>query len=215
MSKKINQITTSDNLILSNANYKFTIQEDGYVKVKLKNSINASVYWFPFDTCKIEYEQTKILKRPDGSLISEPERGTKVWVLKTGFLSENKDEGYFSTLEYYRSLDHKIYLQQGYIFEQEDKDPSEKKADMLTKQLEIQYEIDRLNAKEGWVAKFDNNYPANNVYYFMIEDGVVDYCHPKLQSNQNLVSKKSAETILAKYTQDELKQYLGIITNNN
>jgi len=164
---------------------------------------------------EIEYEKPTLLKRPDGSLISEPENGVKVWIIKTGFLTEDKDEGYFPSLENYYSLEHNICLKQGYIYEQQEEHLAEKKAEMLTKQLEIQYEIDRLNAEEGWKSEHPSSCTTRyTLEYIHYSNSVRIESYGAIKPSQFktvFMSEKTAETILAKYSQNELKKYLGII----
>ena len=159
----------------------------------------------------------KLLKRPDGSLISEPEEGAEILEISTeGYLQKytviGEAKNYSGATAdfikvFYESKTHKIYLKQGLIFLHKDILLAKKKAQMLTKQLEIQYEIDRLNAEE-------NDEVKQYWYFKSVEDqkgvGIEKTFENAL--NVRVFSKKTAETILVKYTQDELKMYLGIIT---
>lgn len=152
--------------------------------------------------CKVEYEKPTLLKRPDGSLISEPEQGQKIICISLDFSINN--------LEYYYQKGSEAiynYLKQGLIFLPEDRHLAEKKAEMLTKQLEIQHEIDRLNAEEGDTVDQDFVLFLGNGN----KGGEVKAGRTLLAENKILMSEKTAETILAKYSQEELKQYLGII----
>jgi hypothetical protein len=167
----------------------------------LDNSYTVEYMRKHTDYFEIEYEPPKILKRPDGSVISglEVEEGNDLW-----FIAQYNDcflekEGWHSNSPYCKTA-----LAQGKVFQIKDKHLAEKKVEMLSKQLEIQYEIDRLNAEEakktgqvwslaiGWV-------------------GEIEKCAIPYYSGETRMSEETAETILAKYSQDELKQYLGII----
>lgn len=143
---------------------------------------------------EIEYEPT-LLKRPDGSLISEQEieEHTKkiIRILQSYPNYKLAEEDYNGDYHY-------ICLQQGLIFLPEDKHLAEKKAQMLTKQLEIQFEIDRLNAEEGSLGQRSLN-----------ESDIKANIYDKIRKVE--ITEKTADTILAKYSQDELKNYLGII----
>jgi hypothetical protein len=161
------------------------------------------------DFFEIEYEKPTLLKRPDGSLISEPEDGADI--VRIAYIDNNivvekttyKKEADLSSLKF------------GLVFLPEDTYLAEKKAKMLTKQLEIQYEIDILNAEEGWVADWGT---GQDKFHFKvicrnIETGweEVIYTNESEEEGYTVMSKVTAQTILAKYSQDELKQYLGII----
>lgn len=198
--KQVKIIETEPNAKITDHGNFFAVQKEGS---------EIPDYWVGKEYIEgIEYE-SKILKRPDGSVISGLEEGEKVWILKTGFLNEDGDEEYFSSLESYRSLEHKIYLKKGYIFEKKDTDLAEKKAQMLNKKLEIQFEIDRLNAEQGWVA---NWWTVQDKYILESES---DDIHTKVVIAKNVgqtpMSPTTAKTILAKYSQEELQQYLGKI----
>lgn len=162
---------------------------------------------------EIEYypEKPKILKRPDGSLISKPKKGTKITII---------DFDYTLMRGVYRDdLLNNNLLKQGKIFLREDEYLASKKGAMEEKRNEIQYEIDRLDAEEGWVADWKEGPEGRNqtfkyyLYFGHHKDSreVESYFTRNNQSESSYMSKKTAETILSKYTQDELKQYLGII----
>ena len=150
----------------------------------------------------IEYEPT-LLKRPDGSLINEPEKGKWVLVVNS-----------YNQIEEATGYDQYLYqeLKKGNIFLTEDQHLAEKKAKMLSKQLEIQYEIDKLNAEEGWVAGWEDSRQAKFYLHFNYSCSAVEIrnCYFYQSAGQHM-SRKTAETILEKYTQEELRQYLGII----
>jgi len=158
----------------------------------------------------IEYEKPTLLKRPDGSLITEPAENTNVieiWLNgTTGIYQINKHTDNKTVVVRWSNSHDKGLIMQGLIFLPEDKDLAKKKAKRLTKQIEIQLEIDRLNAEEK-----DKN--LGRGYYLCVNTGRVDYYRrqPYITDQNNVMSQKTAEIILAKYTQDELKQYLGII----
>jgi hypothetical protein len=165
-------------------------------------TINQIIEDFP-NVFQIEYEseKPKLLKRADGSLISGLEEGQEIIFINP--VDHEIEEGKYSK-------EAKIILQQGLIFLPEDKNLADKKSAMHTKQLEIKNEIDRLNAEKDWVANW--SIVSSKYYLFdcprerkIIWDGTT--------SNRGVqhMSKTTAETILAKYSQDELKQYLGII----
>lgn len=200
MSKKIKSITTETGETFNLEDWELTLQEDGYIQAKFKGKSKQTV-WYPKDTLVIEYE-SKILKRSDGSLISGLKNGQEVIRL---FYSQN---GYKSNADIFYFDPDLTALKLGLIFLPEDKDLAEKKAKMFTKQLDIKYEIERLNAEQGWVADWNSTqekYILEN--RLKVCSKVVTYNN----SGQTPMSEKTAETILAKYTQDELKQYLGII----
>lgn len=80
---------------------------------------------------------------------------------------------------------------------------------MLTKKLEIQFEIDKLNAEEGWVA---NWWTVQNKYILESEsDNIYTKVVTAKNAGQTPMSPNTAKTILAKYSQEELQQYLGKI----
>ena len=151
-----------------------------------------------------EYEpKPKLLKRPDGSLISKPEEGTAVVFLDIHF--DISQSVYGSWL--FQSIT------RGEVFLEKDLNLAEKKAKQLTKQLEIQFEIDRLNAESGWITDWNN---FSQEKFFLTHDSnseIVgsDYLWGDRNSGENAMSEKTAEKILEKYSQEELKQYLGII----
>src|SRR5574343_1784816 len=95
---------------------------------------------FAKDEVEIEYEKPKILKRPDGSVISGLEEGQKVISIK-----QNKNGKYEISGYGYDDRD----LLNGFVFLEEDIHLAETKAEMLTKKFEIQCEIDRLNAENS------------------------------------------------------------------
>ena len=156
---------------------------------------------------EIEYEPI-LLKRPDGSLISEPEEGAKVWIFVLNYVNEGKDEEVVLSLKPYESIHLRHLLKEGNVFLQEDENLAEKKKNMINKQLEIQFEIDRLNAEGG-------NEDLDYLFYLhptKKEVNATNRLSFEYYTNaKSSVSQKTAEIILEKYTQDELKQYLGII----
>lgn len=210
--EKIKSITVIKEIYGATLNSVFYADRYNISEEELKLAINNPAFF------QIEYEKPTILKRPDGSLISEP-FGYKIIHIE---LNLDGTVGYQTKLywskpeqeEYSRWLT--AHLAKGLIFLPEDKDLAEKKAQMLSKQLEIQYEIDRLNAEEGWVADWTN--PDQQKYYIRHEihqrsqgDNIgygVDYY---INSGVKYMSSNTHMAIQAKYTQDELKQYLGII----
>jgi hypothetical protein len=101
------------------------------------------------DLFEIEYEseKPKLLKRADGSLITEPKYLERILLLELCFSFRNNNGFYKPVYHDYERSYHKPKLQQGLIFLPEDVELAEKKAKMLTKQLEIQFEIDRVNAE--------------------------------------------------------------------
>jgi hypothetical protein len=160
----------------------------------------------------VEYEQA-ILKRPDGSLITPPREGEYVYFIRYCFSRKEL----FPDLDSYHD-DYIYSLKEGCVFLDKDIKLAEKKAKMLTKQLEIQYEIDKLNAEQGWVEDWSPTSPSkkledhNRAFDFSDHsDEIVSIiCLHKNLSRQHM-SKNTAEKILKKYSQAELKQYLGII----
>lgn len=197
MSKKIKSITTETGETFNSKDWELTLQEDNYIKAKFKGKSKQTV-WYPKDTLVIEYE-SKILKRPDGSVISEPEEGVEICFINEYFVI------IFCNYKNYMHL--KNGLKQGLIFLPEDKHLAEKKAKMLNKRRDIKYEIDRLNAED--------TEEKNQMFWFLIGSKKVTYVYmnesERINNPNKLISKETAETILAKYSQDELKQYLGII----
>ena len=158
------------------------------------------------DQCgEIAYEKPQILKRPDGSVISVPDKKDFEDYL---FIDPAYDSMLSLKINYELSDCSfewiSILFAEGKVFLQEDKHLGEKKAQMLTKQLEIQFEIDRLNAEENF-NKF------RGAYYFSYDEFKVSKLRSNYNAGQKFMSEKTAETILAKYSQNELKQYLGII----
>lgn len=151
-------------------------------------------------------EKPVLLKRPDGSLLE---------------IDDNLDDYIFIGDDYkiedrlYDCLNSSIIrmVKQGRVFLKEDRHLAEKKAKMLTKQLEIQYEIDRLNAEQGWVADWQYTYYQKKHYLELytrtgIKTVIID---ADTRDGRTPMSEKTAETILAKYSQSDLKAYLGII----
>lgn len=166
----------------------------------------ASLSWFE-EYFEIEYELEpilKLLKRLDGSLISEPEEGTPCCKI-TGV--KNYYKYYDIYLDDFREESDCLDLKMGMIFLEEDEQLAEKKASMLSKQLEIQYEIDRLNAED----------PVNSKTWFLEYNHVFEEVVRKTFSFIPVVILKNYMTdgvykkIIEKYSQDELMQYLGII----
>ena len=149
---------------------------------------------------EIEYEKPQILKRPDGSLISEPENRTEIYCIRAS------NNGYIVVPNIWQAncYEHDI-LYTGRLFLSQDIDLAEKKAAMLSKQLEIQYEIDRLNAEEK----------DKSIQEFILfphsDSGKIRFGRNLLWSKDQKMSQKTAQTILKKYSQYELKQYLGNI----
>ena len=176
-----------------------------------KDEVLKMINEYP-DYFEIEYEpeKPKLLKRADGSLISEPKKGEEVWVI---------DKNFEVLVNFYESKRHLNLLQNGLVYLIEDdyhrcknRKLAEKKAKMLTKQLEITVEIDRLNAEQQFIID-KNDYSKYQYYLNTDESGTVTYFayHPKTPKNTQLLSAETTKTILAKYSQDELKQYLKII----
>ena len=157
-------------------------------------------------TPKIKSKPT-LLKRPDGSLISEPKEWEEIFRLTP---EPNCKFELYSTLY---NWDLKSEIMDGLIFLKEDRHLAKKKAQQLTKQLEIQYEIDRMNAEEGWVADWSDY--TQHKFFFQDDkygkNGVTIISTVYYNKGILTMSKTTAETILAKYPQDELKQYLGMI----
>jgi hypothetical protein len=160
---------------------------------------------------EIEYETPKLLKRDDCSLISEPKEGEKIVgiSLKDFSISAN----FWSR---YNDLSWSIAgIKQGLIFLEEDTDLAEKKAEQLTKQLEIQNEIDRLNALEG--AEVIKNFKLQYIRSANLEKAGenfvgVGYKEVNLRyiDRNKLMSLETVLTILAKYDQEDLKAYLNL-----
>jgi hypothetical protein len=147
---------------------------------------------------EIKHEKPQILKRPDGSLISGLEEGQDIIVITTNGYDIIVVEEVFGQHTH-------MSLRQGYVYLRSDTDLAEKKAKMLSKQFVIQLEIDRLNAVEH--PSIEKEW---HIGYFQNNDKI--YKHNLYGSSKDtFMSELTAETILAKYSQDELKQYLGII----
>ncbi len=148
---------------------------------------------------QIEYEpEPTLLKRPDGSLITELEEGSEITIIDIDFS--------LIRVVYKDDLLNRILIKQGKVFLRKDETLALKKALMLTKQNIIQFEINRLNAEEG------KNF--GQVFCFRLskdKETVEVLATFENTLNVLLFSNGTAETILAKYSQDELKQYLGII----
>jgi len=155
----------------------------------------------------VEYEKPTILKRPDGSVISEP-HNKNVWRIARHRGEENYSIRLYGN--YDNSLE--LELKTGLIYLAGDTDLAEKKANMLTKQFEIQFEIDRLNAEEGWVEDWEDQDQIKKYFLYDLDaKKIAAYTFTVCLSDRVYMSEETAETILAKYSQDELKQYLGII----
>jgi hypothetical protein len=149
---------------------------------------------------EIEHEKPQILKRPDGSVISGLEEGQEILLIADLYSNKKIDEVKFEEM-FIQDL-HK-----GLIFLPEDPDLAEKKAKMLSKQLEIQYEIDRLNA-------LDVKDKKHIIWRFAVPDLIscleFDEAISRNTPDNKKMSFATAETILAKFSQDELKQYLEV-----
>lgn len=158
---------------------------------------------------KIEYEpkKPKLLKRADGSLISEPQKGAELVAIFTYCQSsENFPFLYKITSTFnFRFIDRpKLY--KGLIFLREDTHLAEKKANQLTKQFEIQNEIDRLNAENGEYIVEDREFAFKiNEHTDKVE--IYQFYQITIPEKWKM-RYDTAKTILAKYSQDELKQYL-------
>jgi hypothetical protein len=154
---------------------------------------------------EIEHEKPQILKRPDGSVISGLEDGQdiiKVCLLNNFIVAASRT--------YDQNLDLHS-LQSGLIYLPEDKHLAEKKAKQIPKQSEIKLEIDRLNAEEGWVADLSNG--SQTKVYLICKKNQIEKAYEHYESFVGIkyMSETTAKTILAKYSQDEIKQYLDII----
>jgi hypothetical protein len=183
---------TQNNITYDMSDWNITLQEDGYLKCQKKN-INQLPFWIPKAEVEITYEKPQILKRPDGSVISVPDFEDYLFI----------DIVYGINYELSVCLPERFA--EGTVFLAEDRHLAEKKAKQLTKQREIQYEIDTLNAESKQEKKYyllDIDYSSNK-----IEKRCIYHLVPQNWA----ISEKTAETIIAKYSQDELKQYLGII----
>ena len=150
---------------------------------------------------KITYEKPQILKRPDGSVISVPDKKDFEDYLFIDIVYGINYELSVCLPEWIN-----ILFAEGKVFLAEDRHLAEKKAKQLTKQLEIQYEIDTLNAKEGET----NEHKKVFCYDEETDKVYLDWADARSKPKTE-VSKATAKTILAKYSQDELKLYLGII----
>ena len=186
--QKIKSIKTNG-ITFSLPDFKFSVRDDNFIHI-YSQGFTADV---SINNAQIEYEKPKLLKRPDGSLISEPERSTEIYRINP----------YNFKVYYDKFIPNDDGTKLGYNFLKEDGQKAEKKAQMLSKQLEIQFEIDRLNAGDS---EFDQ------VYILIKSDhrGFVEIYNCDYTNGQTRMSAKTASTILAKYSQDELKQYLGI-----
>jgi hypothetical protein len=185
---------------------------------------------------QIEYEpeKPKILKRADGSVISGLEEGQEIvyineqnYKVQEFIFTDVLPQSIYYKKRYKFSKDDiwQFRLSLGLIFLPEDTNLAEKKAKQHTKQREIQFEIDTLNAEEGWVPDWrDHNqdkyylcvdYDEPDQYSCNCEQDYKDVIRIFKDSSQKrhnkYMSEKTAKTILAKYSQHELKQYLGII----
>jgi hypothetical protein len=203
---------TQNNITYDMSDWNITLQEDGYLKCQKKN-INQLPFWIPKAEVEITYEKPQILKRPDGSVISVPDFEDYLFI----------DIVYGINYELSVCLPERFA--EGTVFLAEDRHLAEKKAKQLTKQREIRFEIDTLNAEEGWVSDWrDHNqdkyylcvdYDEPDQYSCNCEQDYKDVIRIFKDSSQKrhnkYMSEKTAETIIAKYSQDELKQYLGII----
>jgi len=196
--QKIKSIKTNG-ITFSLPDFKFSVRDDNFIHI-YSQGFTADV---SINNAQIEYEKPKLLKRPDGSLISEPERSTEIYRINP----------YNFKVYYDKFIPNDDGTKLGYNFLKEDGQKAEKKAQMLSKQLEIKNEIDRLNAEEGWVAnwKSQNQSKSYLSHDHTYPDGLVnDRARHSIQQDNQYMSAKTASTILAKYSQDELKQYLGI-----
>lgn len=173
-----------------------------------KDEVLKMINEYP-DYFEIEYEpeKPKLLKRADGSLISEPKKGEEVWVI---------DKNFEVLVNFYESKRHLNLLQNGLVYLIEDdyhrcknRKLAEKKAKMLTKQLEITVEIDRLNAENGENIVEDREF-AFKINEYTGEVKPYQFCDITIPEKWKM-RYDTAKAILAKYSQDELKQYLEII----
>lgn len=154
-----------------------------------------------------EIQKPQILKRSDGSVISglEEVELEKTFVYIDEFLK-------VQTSFLYNILAYRYKLKNGLIFLPEDTEIAEKKAQMLSKKLEIQFEIDRLNAEEEWTVREDNH--LKYIFDYIDYKNRVElssYLTLSVYAIRSAMSEKTAEAIVAKFDQGELKQYLGII----
>lgn len=194
MSQKIKSVTLKNPNITLYSDNLVSIDIDSSGFAAISHAGGTRVLVESQNIKNIEYEKTTILKRPDGSLIwnnqtIEEQTIVIIW----------QDYKYTTTCQ--GGTKHTCDLGNVFLYPQ-DKGLAEKKAAMLSKQLEIQYEIDRLNAEDSTLTHI----------LVMSSDGKVSYAtKPYIHSNYVAMSYNTADTILAEYSQDELKQYLGII----
>jgi hypothetical protein len=115
-------------------------------------------------SCQIEYrtEKPQILKRPDGSVISVPDFEDYLFI----------DIVYGINYELSVCLPERFA--EGTVFLAEDRHLAEKKAKQHTKQREIQFEIDTLNAEEGWVPNWRE---PNKYYLFRLLMSLTNTCN--------------------------------------
>lgn len=193
--KQVRIIETEPNAKISDHGKFFAVQEEGS---------EIPDYWVGKEYVdSIEYKTPKILKRADGSLIWNYQN-IKERTIVIGW----QDYEYTT----YCQVATKETCDLGYVFlYPEDDHLAEKKAEMLTKKREIKFEIDRLNAEEGWVANFEDNEDEDICFFYLDEGGTIEIGTENNQCDLQYMPRQTAETILDKYSQDELKQYLGII----
>src|SRR5574343_482454 len=118
--------------------YQYEVYDNGFLHVNFKRDIEIALNALNITA---HYPKApKILKRPDGSVISGLEEGQKVISIK-----QNKNGKYEISGYGYDDRD----LLNGFVFLEEDIHLAETKAEMLTKKFEIQCEIDRLNAENS------------------------------------------------------------------
>ena len=195
--KQVRIIETEPNAKISDHGKFFAVQKEGS---------EIPDYWVGKEYVdSIKYKTPKILKRADGSVISEPEEGTTVVLITEPEHFEDKYR--IQLLTFYK--EHKLLLKYGYVFLKEDEHLAEKKANMLTKQLEIQFEIDRLNAENGENIVEDREF-AFKINEYTGEVKPYQFCDITIPEKWKM-RYDTAKAILAKYSQDELKQYLEII----
>lgn len=186
---------------------------NGHNYVFTEDEIRDNPEFFRID---MEPEKPKYLKRADGSLITEPEEGTEVIFIEDAICYENGFE-ITKEIKYERCYSFLTGVKMGHCFLPEDKHLAEKKAKMLSKQLEIQYEIDRLNADEGWDGEDNETCRTKDNYSICFcENGNINWVFQNKKDilnipNNKLMSNDTANYIITKYSQDELKQFLGII----
>jgi hypothetical protein len=184
---------TQNNITYDMSDWNITLQEDGYLKCQKKN-INQLPFWIPKAEVEITYEKPQILKRPDGSVISVPDFEDYLFI----------DIVYGINYELSVCLPERFA--EGTVFLAEDRHLAEKKAKQLTKQREIRFEIDTLNAKEGET----NEHKKVFCYDEETDKVYLDWADARSKPKTE-VSKATSETILVKYSQQDLKFYLGII----